>query len=61
MLTRAELAALLATCEVRHGWDHPLTQRVREEWEALPPEPTPELQAMNTPSASDRGLTTTIS
>lgn len=34
MLTRAELAALLATCETRHGWDHPLTQRVREEWEA---------------------------
>lgn len=38
MLTRAELAALLATCEVRLGWDHPLTQRVREEREALPPE-----------------------
>lgn len=40
MLTRAELAAILATCETRHGWDHPLTQRVREEWEALPPETT---------------------
>ena len=42
MLTRAELAALLATCEVRHGWDHPLTQRVREAWEALPQEPREE-------------------
>lgn len=44
MLSRAELAALLATCETRHGWEHPLTQRVREEWEALPPEPREEAE-----------------
>ena len=43
MLSRAELAALLITCEERHGWEHPLTQRVREELEAPPPEPAPEL------------------
>ena len=61
MLTRAELVALLITCEERHGWEHPLTQRVREELEAPPPETVSELQAMNAPSASDRGLTTTTS
>ncbi len=42
MLTRSELLALLATCEVRHGADHPLTRRIEQEWRAAPPEETEE-------------------
>ena len=53
MLTRAELAAIVAVLETRLGWDHPLTQAAQRAHEATPPEMPSEQPMTSTDISAD--------